>query len=359
MKKFIFNVYGGMGEFPSIYARACIEAGKPVSPKTGQPVSLLFGPEQIINTAMRHCSVAPEGMGLVARIIRGMEIGAHIRAELASDIRELKGKRTIPGLSVILVGEDPASVSYVLGKAKACRELGILEETFRLPAGTDERSVLELVDRLNAEPRFHGILVQLPLPGHIDPDRVILRVDPDKDVDGLHPVNLGRLMSGNPILLPCTPAGIHQILVRSGFDPSGKHVVVCGRSVLVGKPLANMLLQKRPGANATVTVCHTGTRDMGELTRQADILIAAMGSPKAITAEMVKQGAVVIDVGVNRVEDAGAPKGFRLVGDVDFDAVKEKAAAITPVPGGVGPMTITMLMANTVRAARNASIIKG
>ena len=291
---------------------------------------------------------------MVARIIRGMEIGAQIRAELASEIRELKGKKITPGLSVVLVGEDPASASYVLGKAKACRELGILEETFRLPARTEEKSVLELVDRLNAEPRFHGILVQLPMPEHIDQDRVLLRVDPDKDVDGLHPVNLGRLMTGKPKFLPCTPAGIQQMLVRSGFDPSGKHVVVCGRSNLVGKPLANMLLQKRPQANATVTVCHTGTRDMGELTRQADILIAAMGSPNAITAHMVKEGAVVIDVGVNRVEDAGAPKGFRLVGDVDFEAVKSIAAAITPVPGGVGPMTITMLMANTVRAAKGS-----
>ena len=289
---------------------------------------------------------------MVARIIRGMEIGAQIRAELALEVGELKRKGIVPHLSVVLVGEEPASVSYVNNKAGACAQLGILEETFKLPAETDERAVLALVDRLNAEPKIHGILVQLPLPGHIDPDKVLFRVDPDKDMDGLHPVNLGRLITGNPMFLPCTPAGIQQMLIRSGYDPSGKHVVVCGRSNLVGKPLANMLVQKRPGANATVTVCHTGTRDMGELTRQADILVAAMGSPRAITGEMVKEGAVVIDVGVNRVEDPASPKGFRLVGDVDFDAVKEKAAAITPVPGGVGPMTITMLMVNTVRAAK-------
>jgi methylenetetrahydrofolate dehydrogenase (NADP+)/methenyltetrahydrofolate cyclohydrolase len=296
-------------------------------------------------------------MELTARIIKGMEIGAQIRAELAKEVEELKRKGITPGLSVVLVGEDPASVSYVSNKAKACEELGIHEETIRLPADTPEKTVLELVDRLNADPSIHGILVQLPLPKHIDSEKVLLRMNPDKDVDGFHPVNVGRLMIGNPIFMPCTPAGIQQMLVRTGNDPSGKHVVVCGRSNIVGKPMVNILLQKKPGANATVTVCHTGTKDIGMVTRTADILIVAMGAPKAITADMVKEGAAVIDVGVNRVNDPSSPKGFRLVGDVDFEAVKEKASAITPVPGGVGPMTITMLMVNTVRAARHAQCI--
>ena len=295
---------------------------------------------------------------MTARIIKGMEIGAQIRAELAVEVKELKSKGITPGLAVVLVGEDPASVSYVSNKAKAAEELGINEQTIRLPANTDEKQVLDIVDRLNADPNVHGILVQLPLPKHIDSEKVLLRMNPDKDVDGFHPQNVGRLMIGNPIFMPCTPAGIQQMLVRTGNDPSGKHVVVCGRSNIVGKPMVNILLQKKPGANATVTVVHTGTKDIGSITRSADILIAAMGAPKVITADMVKDGAVVIDVGVNRVEDPSSPKGFRLVGDVDFDAIKEKAAAITPVPGGVGPMTITMLMVNTVRAAKHAHGIK-
>ena len=295
---------------------------------------------------------------MTARIIKGMEIGAQIRAELAVEVKDLKSKGITPGLAVVLVGEDPASVSYVSNKAKAAEELGINEQTIRLPANTDEKQVLDIVDRLNADSNVHGILVQLPLPKHIDSEKVLLRMNPDKDVDGFHPQNVGRLMIGNPIFMPCTPAGIQQMLVRTGNDPSGKHVVVCGRSNIVGKPMVNILLQKKPGANATVTVVHTGTKDIGSITRSADILIAAMGAPKVITADMVKDGAVVIDVGVNRVEDPSSPKGFRLVGDVDFDAIKEKAAAITPVPGGVGPMTITMLMVNTVRAAKHAHGIK-
>jgi len=295
---------------------------------------------------------------LTARIIKGMEIGAQIRAELAVEVKDLKSKGITPGLAVVLVGEDPASVSYVSNKAKAAEELGINEQTIRLPANTEEKQVLDIVDRLNADSNVHGILVQLPLPKHIDSEKVLLRMNPDKDVDGFHPQNVGRLMIGNPIFMPCTPAGIQQMLVRTGNDPSGKHVVVCGRSNIVGKPMVNILLQKKPGANATVTVVHTGTKDIGSITRSADILIAAMGAPKVITADMVKDGAVVIDVGVNRVEDPSSPKGFRLVGDVDFDAIKEKAAAITPVPGGVGPMTITMLMVNTVRAAKHAHGIK-
>ena len=295
---------------------------------------------------------------MTARIIKGMEIGAQIRAELAVEVKDLKSKGITPGLAVVLVGEDPASVSYVSNKAKAAEELGINEQTIRLPANTEEKQVLDIVDRLNADSNVHGILVQLPLPKHIDSEKVLLRMNPDKDVDGFHPQNVGRLMIGNPIFMPCTPAGIQQMLVRTGNDPSGKHVVVCGRSNIVGKPMVNILLQKKPGANATVTVVHTGTKDIGSITRSADILIAAMGAPKVITADMVKDGAVVIDVGVNRVEDPSSPKGFRLVGDVDFDAIKEKAAAITPVPGGVGPMTITMLMVNTVRAAKHAHGIK-
>lgn len=289
---------------------------------------------------------------MVAAMIRGAEIGARIRAELAADVGRLKADGIVPGLAVVLVGEDPASASYVSNKARACRELGIAERTFSLPASTDEPALLALVDRLNADPAFHGILVQLPLPGHIDPGTVLFRVDPGKDVDGLHPVNLGRLMSGNPLFLPCTPAGIQQMLLRSGFDPAGRRVVICGRSTLVGKPLANMLVQKGRGGNATVTVCHTGTGNLGDVTRTADILVAAMGAPGTIKADMVKEGAVVIDVGTTRVEDPSSPRGFSLAGDVDFAAVREKAAAITPVPGGVGPMTVTMLMANTVKAAK-------
>jgi len=294
-------------------------------------------------------------MGLTAELLLGKTIGNQIREELRCEIEAL-GKRGVrPGLAVVLVGDDPGSVSYVTGKAAACKEMGILEETVHLPKDTPEEKLLALVERLNADPKFHGILVQLPLPGHIDSNKVLLRIDPDKDVDGLHPMNIGRLTAGEPVFLPCTPAGIQQLLVRTGHDPAGKHVVICGRSNLVGKPLASMLIQKARGANATVTVCHTGTKDMGRLTRQADILIAAMGSPGAITADMVREGAVVIDVGVSRIPDPSAPKGTRLVGDVDFESVREKASAITPVPGGVGPMTITMLLVNTVSAARRAA----
>jgi methylenetetrahydrofolate dehydrogenase (NADP+)/methenyltetrahydrofolate cyclohydrolase len=297
-------------------------------------------------------------MQLTAKLILGKDIGNQIREELKHEVEELKKKGVHPGLAVVLVGEDPGSVSYVTGKATACHELGIHEETFKLPATTSESDLLALVDKLNADPKFNGILVQLPLPKHIDSNKVLLRMNPEKDVDGFHPMNVGRLMVGEPLFLPCTPAGIQQMLVRSGNDPSGKHVVICGRSNIVGKPMANILFQKAKGANATVTLVHTGTKDMPSITRQADIIIAAMGSPKAITADMIREGAVVIDVGVNRIPDPTAPKGTRLVGDVDFEHVKEKASVITPVPGGVGPMTITMLMVNTVRAAKVAHGIK-
>jgi methylenetetrahydrofolate dehydrogenase (NADP+)/methenyltetrahydrofolate cyclohydrolase len=292
-----------------------------------------------------------------AKIISGAEIAAEIREELKARVKKLKDNGLTPGLAVVLVGEDPASVSYVAGKAKGAEEIGIYEETIRLPAGTSEAEVLKTVDTLNRDSKFHGILVQLPLPKHIDAERVINCISPEKDVDGAHPVNVGKLLRGEFCLLPCTPHGVHQLLIRSGNSPEGKHVVICGRSNLVGKPLAAILMQKRKGANATVTICHTGTKDIGYFSRQADIVVAAMGSPKTISADMVRKGAVVIDVGVNRVEDKTREKGFRLVGDVDFDAIKDKASAITPVPGGVGPMTVTMLLLNTVEAAERKAKI--
>jgi len=286
-----------------------------------------------------------------AKIISGKEVAAAIREELKLRAQKLKEKGVVAGLGVILVGEDPASVSYVTAKAKAAEEIGIFEETVRLPGDASEEEILKNVDRLNSDQRFHGVLVQLPLPKWVNPDKVINFISPEKDVDGFHPVNVGKLLRGEPCPLPCTPYGIQQMLVRSGYSPEGQHVVICGRSNIVGKPLAALLMQKKPGANATVTVCHTGTRDIKKHTLQADILVAAMGAPKVITADMVREGCVVIDVGVNRVPDPAAAKGFRLVGDCDFEAIKEKAAAITPVPGGVGPMTVTMLMMNTIEAA--------
>jgi methylenetetrahydrofolate dehydrogenase (NADP+)/methenyltetrahydrofolate cyclohydrolase len=289
---------------------------------------------------------------MAAQIISGTEIAAEIREELKGRVKELKEKKgIIPGLRMIRVGEDPASVSYVRAKTQASEELGIYSETLVLPVDAGEEEVLAEVEKTNRNPKFHGILVQLPLPGHIDTDKVLNTIDPIKDVDGFHPVNVGRLLIGEPYFMPCTPHGVQQLLMRSGNSPEGKHVVICGRSNIVGKPLMAILVQKKSGANATVTVCHTGTRDLASVVREADVVIAAMGKPKAITAEMVKDGAVVIDVGVNRIPDDTKKSGFRLVGDTDFEAIKEKAKAITPVPGGVGPMTVTMLMMNTVRAA--------
>ena len=288
---------------------------------------------------------------MTAELIEGKVIGAAIREELRGRISALAGRGVTPGLAVVLVGENPASVSYVASKMEGSEELGMFSETVRIPASVSEADLIARVEELNRDPRFHGIIVQLPLPDHIDADRVTATVDPDKDVDGLHPMNLGRLLRGEPGPRPCTPSGIQQMLVRSGNDPSGKHVVVCGRSSLVGKPLTAILLEKAAGANATVTVCHTGTRDLATYTRQADILVAAMGRPGTITADMVREGVVVIDVGTNRIEDASRKRGWRLVGDVDFEGVAAKAKAITPVPGGVGPMTVTMLLANTVAAA--------
>lgn len=288
---------------------------------------------------------------MTAKIISGTEIAGQIREELKQRVKELKEKGVTPGLVMVRVGEDPASVSYVKGKSKATEELDIYSETIVFPEDAEEEDVLAKVEELNKDPKFHGILVQLPLPKHIDTRKILETIDPIKDVDCFHPVNVGKMLIGEPYLLPCTPHGVQQLLIRSGYDPGGKHVVICGRSNLNGKPLAAILVQKKSGANATVTICHTGTKDLPSIAREADILVAAMGSPKAITADMVKEGAVVIDVGVNRIADPTKKSGFRLVGDTDFDAIKEKAEAITPVPGGVGPMTVTMLMWNTVQAA--------
>lgn len=291
---------------------------------------------------------------MTAQIISGKELAKEIRAELKEEVAQLKEKGITPGLRVILVGDDPASHVYVRNKAKACEKLGIHEITDQLPEDTSEEELLGLIDKYNKDPTYHGILVQLPLPKHINESKVLYAIDPVKDVDGFHPVNVGKLMIGDPFFLPCTPHGIQEMLIRSGNDPGRKHVVVVGRSNIVGKPIANILLQKKDGANATVTICHTGTEDIGAFTREADIVIAATGWPNTVTADMVKEGVVVIDVGVNRVDDETTEKGYRLVGDVDFENIKEKAKAISPVPGGVGPMTITMLMKNTVRAAKLA-----
>ncbi len=295
---------------------------------------------------------------MAAEIISGTVVAEQIRAELKVKVQELKTKGINPGVVFVRVGEDPASISYVTGKSKAAEELGILSETIVLPDDTQEQKLLDLVHKLNKDPKFNGVLVQLPLPKHIDADKVLNAIEPEKDVDGFHPVNVGRLLIGDPYFMPCTPHGVQELLVRSGNSPEGKHVVICGRSNIVGKPVMAILIQKQRGANATVTMVHTGTKDIAKYTRQADILIAAMGKAKVITADMVRDGVVVIDVGVNRIPDATKKSGFRLVGDTDFEAIKEKAKAITPVPGGVGPMTITMLMVNTVRAAEQQSAKK-
>lgn len=293
---------------------------------------------------------------MAAEIIDGKKIAAEIRAELKTQVDSFKARSGItPGLAVILVGEDPASQSYVAAKEKACSEIGIYSDDNRLPASTTQNELLALIARKNDDPRIHGILVQLPLPKHIDTDAVIAAISPAKDVDGFSPVSLGKMLIGLPTFLPCTPHGIVQMLARSGVKISGSHVVVVGRSNIVGKPVANLLLQKVKNGDATVTVCHSHTPNLADFTRQADILIAAIGRAGTITADMVKPGAVVIDVGVNRVEDPAAPRGYRLKGDVEFDAVSKIASKITPVPGGVGPMTITMLLYNTVQSALSVS----
>ena len=288
----------------------------------------------------------------MAEIINGKEIAKEIREEIRREVTDLKDQTgEVPGLAVVLVGEDPASEVYVRMKEKACKKAGINSFKYCLPADTGQTELLKLINQLNQDPRVNGILVQLPLPDRIDEGKIINAIDPEKDVDGFHPVNVGRLMMGEEGFLPCTPLGIMELLKRSGNSPEGKHVVVVGRSNIVGKPIAMMLIRKKKGANATVTICHTGTRDLAAITRQADILIVSAGRPGTITAEMVKEGAVVIDVGVNEV--GRTPEGKRiLAGDVDFDRVSSRARAITPVPGGVGPMTIAMLLKNTLRAYR-------
>ncbi len=289
---------------------------------------------------------------MTARILNGETIAKEMRAELASEIGVLKSRGIAPGLGVLLVGDDPASHSYVAGKEKACQAIGIFSLETRLPADATLDAILKVVRSYNEDRRIHGILVQLPLPDESMEPPVIEAIALEKDADGFHPASIGRMMLGLPALLSCTPHGILQLLKRSNIAVAGAHVVVVGRSNLVGRPLANMLSLKTELGNATVTLCHSHTRDIGSLTRQADIVVAAAGRPGMITADMIRDGAVVVDVGVSRVPDASARNGYRLVGDVDFNAVKEKASAITPVPGGVGPMTITMLLYNTVQAAR-------
>jgi len=293
---------------------------------------------------------------MTAKIISGNEVAKEIRGELTQRVSKLKEQGVTPGLVMIRVGEDPASVSYVSGKEKAAEEIGVWSQTIVLPESASEEELLSKVEEMNKAEHVDGILVQLPLPKHINADKVLNLIDPAKDVDGFHPVNVGKMLIGDPHFMPCTPHGAVELMVRSGNPPDGKHVVICGRSNIVGKPLMAMLVQKNKRANATVTVVHTGTKNMAEITRQADILVAAMGSPEVIKADMVKEGAVVIDVGVNRVGWKPSKKDPTkqvpdLRGDVEFETVKERASAITPVPGGVGPMTITMLMVNTVVAA--------
>lgn len=290
-----------------------------------------------------------------AKIISGTEVAKAIREELKAEVTKLKEQHDIvPGLVTILVGEDPASQSYVSAKNKTAHALGIHSEQVTLSADTSEQDLLAIVEKYNLDKNIHGILVQLPLPKHINETNVLYAIDPAKDVDGFHPVNVGKMVVGEDCFLPCTPHGILELLTRSGVETSGAEVVVIGRSNIVGKPIANLMLQKRKGGNATVTLCHTRTKDMAAHCKRADIIIAAVGVPKMVTADMVKDGVVVIDVGVNRIGQTSEGKAI-LAGDVDFDAVKEKASYITPVPGGVGPMTITMLMKNTVQAARQSA----
>lgn len=284
-----------------------------------------------------------------AIIIDGKQVAADIRAEVAQKVAALKKNGKNACLAVILVGENPASVSYVTGKQKALAEVGMQDRSVHLPENTSEEDLLKLIDQLNNDDTVHGILVQLPLPKHINEDKVIMAISPEKDVDGFHPVNVGNMMIGRPGFLPCTPHGIIVLLQRMGIETSGKHAVVIGRSNIVGKPVSVLLAQK--SVNCTVTLCHTGTKNLPEITKQADIVVVASGHPHTLTGDMIKEGAVVIDVGVNRIPDSSKKSGYRLVGDCDFDDLKEKASFITPVPGGVGPMTIAMLMVNTLESA--------
>jgi methylenetetrahydrofolate dehydrogenase (NADP+) / methenyltetrahydrofolate cyclohydrolase len=292
---------------------------------------------------------------MTAKIVSGTEVAKEIREELKVELAELKEKHNIvPGLVTILVGEDPASQSYVAAKNKTAHAIGIHSEQITLDADTSEEELLALVRKYNADDKINGILVQLPLPKHIDEGKILNEINPDKDVDGFHPVNIGRMVLGEQCFLPCTPHGVLELLARSGVETSGAEVVIIGRSNIVGKPMANLMLQKRESGNATVTLCHTRTKDMAAHCRRADIIIAAVGVPKLVTADMVKDGVAVMDVGVNRIGKTESGKAI-LAGDVDFDSVKEKASVITPVPGGVGPMTITMLMKNTLQSAKMAA----
>jgi methylenetetrahydrofolate dehydrogenase (NADP+)/methenyltetrahydrofolate cyclohydrolase len=289
---------------------------------------------------------------LPAEIIDGTAIAASIRAEVARHVKVLRGRGVRPGLAVILVGDDPASQVYVRMKGKACEEAGMHSVTMRLDASTSQEELLTQIDALNADPTIHGILVQMPVPTQINAEAVVRRIRPEKDVDGFHPINVGKVFIGERDgFSPATPAGVQQLLMRSSVEIAGKHCVIIGRSNIVGKPMASLMIQNAPGGNATVTICHSRTRNLAEYAKRADILIVAIGRPRMVTADMVKAGAVVVDVGVNRVEDSGAKKGYALVGDVDFEGVRKVASKITPVPGGVGPMTIAMLLSNTVRAA--------
>lgn len=285
-----------------------------------------------------------------------MALGKEIRAEVAEAVASLARTGIQPGLAVILVGDDPASHVYVRSKGRACEEAGMKSATIRLPSDVSEEELLAEVDKVNADPTLHGLLVQLPLPKQINSERVLRRIDPAKDVDGFHPVNVGKLVIGDrSAFRPATPYGVQQMLIRSGIETKGARAVIVGRSTIVGRPMANLLIQDGPGGNATVTVCHSRSRDLPGITREADILVVAIGKPRFVTADMVKEGVVVIDVGINRVDDPSAAKGYRLVGDVDFEPVAAKASAITPVPGGVGPMTIAMLLVNTLQAVRQSS----
>ena len=288
-----------------------------------------------------------------AEIIDGVAIAARVLARVAEETAALKAKGVTPGLTAVLVGDDPASAVYVSSKERACKTAGMNGQSLRLPAATPEADLLALIDRLNADPAVHGILVQMPLPKHIDAQRVIRRIAPAKDVDGFHPMNVGKLFTGDSDgFAPCTPAGVQVMLAEAGVETAGKEAVIIGRSNIVGKPMAALLIQSGKGADCTVTICHSRTKDLAAHTRRADILIAAVGRPEMVTAAMVKPGAVVIDVGINRVDDRSAPKGYRIVGDVKFDEVSAVASRISPVPGGVGRMTIAMLLSNTARAAR-------
>ncbi|MEM3382945.1 MAG: bifunctional methylenetetrahydrofolate dehydrogenase/methenyltetrahydrofolate cyclohydrolase FolD [Nitrososphaerales archaeon] len=292
-----------------------------------------------------------QGVVMTAVILDGRKLAEEIKGKIKKEVELFKKDGIEPCLSTILVSNDPASKIYVNIKHKNCEEVGIKSKNFQFPEDTKQEELIKFIGKLNEDKSVHGILLQLPLPKQIDENKAISAISPEKDVDGLHPVNMGKLIRGESSIIPCTPFGIQQLLIKNGYDPSGKHVVICGRSNIVGKPLAALLIQKKYGANATVTLCHTGTKNLSYFTKQADILVVAIGSPKTITANMVKEEAIVIDVGINKIPDPNTKSGYRLVGDVDFDTVKEKAGAITPVPGGVGPLTVVMLLYNTLLTA--------